>query len=110
MMLMEVVAVAVPKISSHSKLPISGLIPQFTFFVDSGHKCHPAQSCRFFGGGGPFGGFGGFGGGYGEEEEQTPKGNDVYVELEVTLKDLFLGNTFTVCQKSFHPAFASCIR
>lgn len=59
-----------------------------------------------FGGGGPFGGSRGpFGDGY-EEEEQTPKGNNVYVELEVTLKDLFLGNTFTVCQKSFHPAFA----
>ena len=55
-------------------------------------------ACRFFGGGGgPFGGFGGFGGGgFQEEEEQTPKGNNVYVELEVTLKDLYLGNTFTV--------------
>ena len=46
---------------------------------------------RFFGG---FG-FGGFGGG--EEEEQIPKGNDVYIELEVTLKDLYLGHTFKVC-------------
>lgn len=46
--------------------------------------------CRFFGG---FG-FGGFGGG--EEEEQIPKGNDVYVELEVTLTDLYLGNSFKV--------------
>ena len=106
MMLKEVVVVVVPKISSHSMLPNSGPIPLFTFFVDSRHKCHHAHACRFFGGGGPFGGFGGFGGGYGEEEEQTPKGNNVYVELEVTLKDLFLGNTFTVCHKSFYLAFA----
>ena len=64
------------------------------------------QCCRFFGGGGPFGGSRGpFGEGY-EEEEQTPKGNNVYVELEVTLKDLFLGNTFTVRRKSSHLAFA----
>lgn len=51
-----------------------------------------------FGGGGPFGGFpgfGGFGGGQ-EEEEQTPKGNNVYVDVEVTLRDLYLGSTFTV--------------
>ena len=59
---------------------------------------HTGIACRFFGGsGGPFGGFGGFGGGgFQEEEEQTPKGNNVYVELEVTLRDLYLGNTFTV--------------
>ena len=50
---------------------------------------------RFFGGGG-FGGFGGFGGGD-EEEEQTPKGDDVRVDLEVTLKDLYLGHQFKVC-------------
>ncbi|KAK9824801.1 hypothetical protein WJX74_009851 [Apatococcus lobatus] len=51
----------------------------------------------FGGGGGPFGGFGGFGfGGGEEEEEQIPKGADVYVELEVTLRDLYLGNTFKV--------------
>jgi DnaJ family protein B protein 11 len=45
--------------------------------------------CRFFGG------FG-FGMG-GEEEEATPKGNDVFVELEVSLRDLYLGNHFEVC-------------
>ena len=56
----------------------------------------PAACARFFGGGGPFGGFGGFGFGGGEEEEQIPKGADVYVELEVTLRDLYLGNTFRV--------------
>ncbi len=47
---------------------------------------------RFFGGGG-FPGFGGFGG-MGDEEEQTPKGHDVHVELEVTLKDLYLGHHY----------------
>lgn len=41
-----------------------------------------------------FGGFGGFGGQ--QEEESTPKGNDVVVELEVSLKDLYLGNHFDV--------------
>lgn len=62
------------------------------------------SSCSIFGQGGPFGGFGGFGDrGFGEEEEQTPKGNNVYVELEVTLKDLFLGNTFTVRQEALPP-------
>ena len=44
---------------------------------------------RFFGGG--FGGGFGFGGG--EEEEQTPKGHDVRVDLEVTLRDLYVGTT-----------------
>lgn len=73
---------------------------------EEGLKQHDAQGSgggpqdifsHIFGQGGPFGGFGGFGDrGFGEEEEQTPKGNNVYVELEVTLKDLFLGNTFTV--------------
>lgn len=47
---------------------------------------------RFFGGG--FGGFGGFGGQ--EEEDATPKGNDVYADIEVTLKDLYLGHQFKV--------------
>ena len=42
---------------------------------------------RFFGGMG-------FGFGGGEEEEATPKGNDVYVELEATLEDLYLGHSF----------------
>ena len=32
----------------------------------------------------------------GEEEEVTPKGHDVHVELEVTLKDLYLGHQFKV--------------
>ena len=49
---------------------------------------------RFFGG---FG-FGGFG--FGQEEEQTPKGNTVRVELEVTLKDLYLGNHLQVCGRA----------
>ena len=35
---------------------------------------------------------GGFGGGQ-EEEEQIPKGSDVYVELEASLEDLYLGAT-----------------
>ncbi|CAK0786120.1 hypothetical protein CVIRNUC_009333 [Coccomyxa viridis] len=49
---------------------------------------------QFFGGGG-FPGFGGFGG-MGEEEETTPKGHDVHVELEVTLNDLYLGHQYKV--------------
>ena len=48
---------------------------------------------RFFGGGG-FPGFGGGFGGMGDEEESTPKGHDVHVELEVTLKDLYLGHQY----------------
>jgi hypothetical protein len=48
---------------------------------------------RFFGGG--FGGFGGFGGG-GDAEPETPKGRTVTVDLQVTLRDLYLGNSFTV--------------
>lgn len=50
------------------------------------------------GGGDPFAsffgnfGFGGFG--FGQQEEETPKGNNVVVELEVTLRDLFLGGHF----------------
>ena len=32
----------------------------------------------------------------GDEEEVTPKGHDVHVELEVTLKDLYLGHQFKV--------------
>ena len=46
---------------------------------------------QFFGGG--FGGFGGFGG---QQEEETPKGALVRVELEVTLRDLYLGGHFKV--------------
>ena len=50
---------------------------------------------RFFGGGGFGGGFG-FGFGGGEEEEQTPKGHDVVVDVEVSLEDLYVGNSFQV--------------
>ncbi len=32
----------------------------------------------------------------GEEEETTPKGNDVFVELEVSLRDLYLGQQYEV--------------
>lgn len=55
-----------------------------------GERVSQVVGRRFFGGFG-FGGFGGT-----EEEEQIPKGNDVYVELEVTLKDLYLGKSFKV--------------
>jgi DnaJ-class molecular chaperone len=41
--------------------------------------------------GGGFGGFGGFGG---EQEPETPKGRTVVVDLQVTLKDLYLGKVF----------------
>jgi len=48
--------------------------------------------CRRF-----FGNFGGFGGGgQEEEEEQNPRGADVVVELECSLKDLYLGHSFKV--------------
>jgi DnaJ family protein B protein 11 len=50
-----------------------------------------AWCCRFFGGG-----FGGFGFGGQEDEDATPKGNDVRVDLEVTLRDLYLGHQFKV--------------
>ena len=50
-----------------------------------------APVCRMFGG--MFGGFGG----QGEEEEQIPKGADVYVELEASLEELYLGATIEVC-------------
>ena len=42
---------------------------------------------------------GGFGGGQ-EEEEQIPKGADVYVELEASLEELYLGATITVSHRS----------
>jgi DnaJ family protein B protein 11 len=45
---------------------------------------------QFFGGG-----FGGFGFGQ-QEEEETPKGDNVVVMLEVTLEDLYLGKHYTV--------------
>lgn len=45
---------------------------------------------QFFGGG-----FGGFGFGQ-QEEEETPKGDNVVVMLEVTLEDLYLGKHYTI--------------
>jgi DnaJ family protein B protein 11 len=64
------------------------------------------EGLKQMGGGGGGGGnpndifsqfFGQFGFGFGQEqqEEQTPKGNNVIVDLEVSLKDLCLGNQFT---------------
>lgn len=40
----------------------------------------------------------GFGGGFGgqQEEEQTPKGKTILIDLDLTLKDLYLGRTFKV--------------
>ncbi|KAG6552764.1 hypothetical protein Mapa_005712 [Marchantia paleacea] len=46
-----------------------------------------------------FGGSGmrfGFGGDDENEEDKTPKGNDVYVDLYVTLEDLYIGNSLRV--------------
>lgn len=41
--------------------------------------------------------FGGaFGFNFGSGEEETPKGDSIYSDIEVTLKDLYLGNQFTV--------------
>ncbi|PRW20497.1 dnaJ ERDJ3B isoform A [Chlorella sorokiniana] len=65
------------------------------------------EGLKQMGGGGGGGGnpndifsqfFGQFGFGFGQEqqEEQTPKGNNVIVDLEVSLKDLYLGNQFKV--------------
>jgi len=53
------------------------------------------------GGGHPFDMFnsffgGGFGGGFGQAEEQTPKGHDVYADLIVSLKDLYLGKELQI--------------
>ena len=52
-----------------------------------------------------FGGFGGFGGGDSGEPE-TPKGRTVTVELQVTLRDLYLGRVFQVTRDKavFRPA------
>lgn len=55
-----------------------------------GHAANDIFS-QFFGGG-----FGGFGGGGGEEEQGPQKGDHVMAELEVTLKDLYVGAMFTV--------------
>lgn len=55
---------------------------------------HPGDIfSQFFGGG--FGGFGGFGGRQ-EEEDQVLKGENVVVQLEVTLKDLYVGRSMKV--------------
>ena len=56
------------------------------------HLSMPVHARRFFGG--AFGGGFGFGGG--DEEEQTPKGHDVRVDLEVSLRDLYVGTTIRV--------------
>ena len=54
---------------------------------------HPGDIfSQFFGGG--FGGFGGFGGM--NQEPETPKGDAVQMDLYVSLKDLYLGNTIKV--------------
>jgi DnaJ family protein B protein 11 len=54
---------------------------------------HPGDIfSQFFGGG--FGGFGGFGGM--NQEPETPKGEPVQMDLYVSLKDLYLGNTIKV--------------
>lgn len=49
----------------------------------------PCGVYRFFGGAFNFG----FGG---SQEEETPRGDNVHVELEVSLKDIYTGRTFTV--------------
>ena len=41
-------------------------------------------------------------GGMGDEEETTPKGHDVHVELEVTLNDLYLGHQYKACLRCIH--------
>lgn len=49
---------------------------------------------------------GGFGFGFGSGEEQTPRGDTIYVTVEVTLKDLYGGNTLRVVRDKgvFKPA------
>lgn len=66
-------------------------------YGEEGLRQHAGQQQR--GGGGPgnifdffFGG--GFGGGQEEEDERIPKGQDVVVDLFVTLKDLYVGKEF----------------
>lgn len=60
-----------------------------------------AHMRRFFGG--AFGGGFGFGGG--DDEEQTPKGHDVRVDLEVSLRDLYVGTTIRVrLGRTCHPS------
>lgn len=69
-------------------------------YGEEGVKQHSAQNAQGGGGGGGFGGDifsqffgGGFRFGQEEEEEKTPRGNDVVVELEATLEDLYVGAT-----------------
>lgn len=64
---------------------------------EEGLKQHSQQGGQRHGGGfgDLFGGF--FGGGFGQqEEERTPKGHDVYADLYVTLKDLYIGKELKV--------------
>lgn len=57
---------------------------------------------QFFGGGG-FGGFGGFGGrGGGPEEEETPKGATVTVEIRVPLSEMYTGSTVDLVRDKGH--------
>ena len=60
-------------------------------YGEEGLRQHAGQQGGGRGGGNIFDFF--FGGGFGqqEEEEQTPKGHSVYVDLHVTLKDLYVG-------------------
>lgn len=63
---------------------------------ESGGRGGPANIFDFFFGGG-------FGGGRQEEEEQIPKGATVYVDLLVTLQDLYVGKEIkTVRDKPVH--------
>lgn len=69
-------------------------------YGEEGIKQHAGQQAQGGGGGGRnifdfFFGGGGFGGG-GEEEEQVQKGHDVYIDLFVTLRDLYVGKEMQV--------------
>lgn len=66
---------------------------------EEGVKQHAAQGSRGGGGGHDiFSSF--FGGGFGfggqEQEPETPKGDSITIDLEVTIKDLYLGRTLKV--------------
>lgn len=41
-----------------------------------------------------------FGGGAAEEEERVPRGDDVIVELDATLEDLYMGGSLKVRLRS----------
>ncbi|KAE8692053.1 DnaJ protein ERDJ3B [Hibiscus syriacus] len=58
-------------------------------YGEEGLKQHAAS-------GGRGGGMGVFGGGQAEEEERIVKGNDVIVELDATLEDLYMGGSLKV--------------